>query len=185
MRFAEKPILPLPVQEGVRFAYIPGCPGYAVSNLGDVFSSRAHLRNHCWRKMKPRVNESGYLQVEIRREESPRRIGPLVHCLVLKAFVGPRPEGHECCHNDGNQRNNRLENLRWGTHQENSDDRVRHGNSCRGEKNPNAKLTAADVADIRRRRESGSTFTQLGRHFGVSRTTVRDICLRKWWLHVS
>lgn len=51
----------------------------------------------------------------------------LIHVLVLEAFVGPKPDGKECAHFDGNNRNNRLGNLRWATPKENSDDKTRHG----------------------------------------------------------
>jgi hypothetical protein len=51
----------------------------------------------------------------------------MVHQLVLEAFVGPRPRGMESCHNNGNQTDNRLVNLRWDTKSENNLDRVRHG----------------------------------------------------------
>ena len=51
----------------------------------------------------------------------------LVHVLVLEAFVGPRPDGMVCCHNDGDATNNRVENLRWDTYVENNKDLVRHG----------------------------------------------------------
>ncbi|MES5383891.1 NUMOD4 motif-containing HNH endonuclease [Mycolicibacterium conceptionense] len=47
--------------------------------------------------------------------------------LVLAAFVGPCPDGMECCHNDGDAGNNRLENLRWDTHSANVLDCVKHG----------------------------------------------------------
>ena len=50
-----------------------------------------------------------------------------VHRLVLEAFVGPRPEGMEGCHNDGNTQNNKLENLRWDTRKNNHADSVKHG----------------------------------------------------------
>lgn len=50
-----------------------------------------------------------------------------VHTLVLTAFVGPRPEGAEGCHNDGDPANNRVENLRWDTHTENMRDALRQG----------------------------------------------------------
>lgn len=50
-----------------------------------------------------------------------------VHDLVLKAFTGPRPEGAECCHNDGHGTNDVHTNLRWDTRSENTYDRVRHG----------------------------------------------------------
>lgn len=47
---------------------------------------------------------------------------------VLETFVGPCPEGMECCHFPERDRsNNRLDNLRWDTHHENVLDAVRHG----------------------------------------------------------
>lgn len=38
-----------------------------------------------------------------------------VHLYVLETFVGPRPEGMQACHGDGDPANNRLSNLRWDT----------------------------------------------------------------------
>lgn len=52
-----------------------------------------------------------------------------VHRLVLEAFVGPAPQGHECCHYNGNGSDNRLENLRWDTRSANHLDKVRHGHN--------------------------------------------------------
>lgn len=49
-----------------------------------------------------------------------------VHRLVLITFVGPCPDGMECRHLDGNPSNNRVDNLRWGTKIENSNDRWYH-----------------------------------------------------------
>lgn len=50
-----------------------------------------------------------------------------VHSLVAEAFLGPRPDGMEVCHNNGDGHDNRVENLRWDSHQENQRDLVRHG----------------------------------------------------------
>lgn len=50
-----------------------------------------------------------------------------VACLVLEAFVGLCPEGMECCHQDDDRSNNRLENLRWDTHANNVKDGYRNG----------------------------------------------------------
>lgn len=50
-----------------------------------------------------------------------------VHVLVLEAFVGPRPPGMECLHSNDVGTDNRLSNLRWGTHSENLNDLVRNG----------------------------------------------------------
>ena len=69
-------------------------------------------------------NKSGYLQVNllVHGIEFSRR----VHTLVLETFVGPKPDGMECCHYpDSNKENNNLNNLRWDTHSENAKDKYR------------------------------------------------------------
>ena len=50
-----------------------------------------------------------------------------VHSLVAETFIGPRPEGTEVCHNDGNPTNNHVGNLYYGTSSDNELDKVRHG----------------------------------------------------------
>ena len=49
---------------------------------------------------------------------------------------------------------------------------LRAANTPRGERHGQAKLTETDVREIRRRRAAGEEWTQLGRAFGVSRTTA-------------
>ncbi|MCG7607124.1 NUMOD4 motif-containing HNH endonuclease [Mycobacterium sp. CnD-18-1] len=50
-----------------------------------------------------------------------------VHHLVLEAFVGGRPEGMMCLHDNDIPTDNRLENLSWGTGSDNQYDSVRNG----------------------------------------------------------
>lgn len=50
-----------------------------------------------------------------------------VHSLVLEAFVGPRPTGHQSRHIDGNPAHNELTNLVYGTPKENAADKALHG----------------------------------------------------------
>jgi hypothetical protein len=45
----------------------------------------------------------------------------------MAAFVGPCPEGMEVCHNNGDPTDNRMENLRYGTHSSNEQDKLIHG----------------------------------------------------------
>jgi hypothetical protein len=110
---------------------IPGFPRYQVSNEGSVRSIKrvdhdgtVHYRPPLKWQVDPREDRPG-VSVQLRRKGKKFRVG--VGPAVLAAFVGPRPDGMECCHNDGNCLNNRLENLRWGTHADNMQDRLRHG----------------------------------------------------------
>lgn len=45
--------------------------------------------------------------------------------LVCEAFHGPRPDGYQCMHLDGNSANDRVDNLAWGTVYENSNEPIR------------------------------------------------------------
>jgi hypothetical protein len=120
-----------------RWAPIPGCEGhFEVSDLGRVRSMDRILESKNGRKVRHRgrllklaVSNSGYLY--LRLYIGGKGKAQFVHSLVLLAFVGPRPEGMECCHNNGDQLDNRLANLRWGTHGENVLDQERHGTNSK------------------------------------------------------
>lgn len=107
-----------------------------------------------------------------------------IHRLVLEAFVGPRPPGAITRHLDGNPSNNRPHNLAWGTHQENADDRVLHGRSCRGETHGNAKLTNRQAYEIRARHAAGEGPTVLAKEYGVALGTVEKIVYSESWTHL-
>lgn len=54
----------------------------------------------------------------------------LIHNVMLRAFVGDPPlPGLVACHRDGNPLNNVLENLYWGSSQDNANDMKKHGTS--------------------------------------------------------
>jgi hypothetical protein len=107
-----------------------------------------------------------------------------VHFLVLSAFVGPRPDGMDCCHNDGNPSNNHIVNLRYDTRSGNFKDKLIHGTHNRGENSPVKKLTEAQVHDIRRRAESGDSHENIATDFPISRRHVTDIINRIYWFHI-
>lgn len=105
---------------------VPGYEGlYQVSNLGRVKSVRRQRMNGiaglCWmpeRILRPGKNSDGYLNVALNRNDGGRSYA--INRLVLLAFVGPPKDKEECLHSpDHDKTNNRLDNLRWGTHAEN------------------------------------------------------------------
>lgn len=107
-----------------------------------------------------------------------------VHTLVLEAFAGPAPKGMECRHLDGKKLNNRLDNLRWGTHPENEADKDLHGSRFYGEDIAQAVLTEADVRYIRRAHSRGRKQYELARQFNVSKATICRAVNGKCWSHV-
>jgi hypothetical protein len=173
------------------FRPIEGFPSYRVSNLGRVQTcvvpgtSRTH--ENTWRDRRAYEVKKKYgkphLAVMLHREGKPHHF--LVHRLVLAAFVGPCPAGLQCLHRDGNPRNNRVDNLRWGTQRENSADAVRHGVMRRGSGHGVAKLDEERVAELKRMRREGKTIKSLAVVFRVSVGTVCNIVNGRAWKHVT
>src|SRR5258708_2234379 len=117
--------------------------------------------------LKRYIAKSGYPMVGLSRSNQEKN--RLVHHLVLEAFTGPRPEGHEARHGPGGKTDASLANLCWGTRLENvGPDRVRDGQDNRGERNGQAKLTWEAVHDIRRRVAAGEIQRSVARHYGVT-----------------
>lgn len=80
------------------------------------------------RVLKPRPTPTGYLRVGIARRDR------YIHHLVLEAFVGPCPDGMECCHNNGDRGDNRPSNLRWDTRLGNCQDIIAQGTHSQSQK---------------------------------------------------
>lgn len=114
----------VPNLPGEEWRPVVGWEGYyEVSNQGRVKSlpriteGGTHLHG---RLRQPAMQGRGnpYWQVHLMRDGVPwYRVA--VHRLVLESFVGPCPEGMEACHANGNGFDNRVENLRWDTHENN------------------------------------------------------------------
>jgi hypothetical protein len=49
-----------------------------------------------------------------------------VQRLVAWTFIGPQPKGMLVCHRNGNEHDNRVSNLYYGTPCDNAQDRERH-----------------------------------------------------------
>ena len=112
---------------------------YEVSDLGNVRSlDRVNAVKGRWGKVEQKhykgkrlangKAKNGYNMVSLNSKSK------YTHHLVLEAFIGPRPEGMEACHNNGKRDDNRLENLRWDTPSNNQMDRREHGTSNTGER---------------------------------------------------
>ena len=102
------------------------------------------------------------------------------HTLVMEAFVGKRPNGMECCHNDGNTLNNNLSNLRWDTPKSNHADKIKHGTSNSGERCNWAKLTKQQVISIR---NDDRLQRIIAEEYGVKQHTISRIKNGTRWIH--
>lgn len=133
---------------------------------------------------RPYVDDSGYYAVGLYGAGNSRT--KRIHVLMMCAFRGPRPEGRQINHIDGNKLNNWLSNLEWATASENTRHSFRLGlQSTQGEKNGRAKLTNAVVLEMRRVRvETGKTYKEIGTMFGMSGGSAWNVISGTKWGHV-
>lgn len=169
---------------------IPGYEGYyQASNLGRLKSLARYTQ--------PTVKGSRPLPERILRSNVPKgcryagaclqKLGVKkvisIHCLVLLAFVGPPPSKDMQCRHfpDPNPANNRLDNLQWGTREQNMADKLVHGTYKRSL----AKLTIEQVLKIREIHAMGRASLELmAEMFGVRKDTILSVILRNTWKNV-
>jgi hypothetical protein len=176
------------------WAPISGFPDYAVSDAGRVFIFQRTIMWSSSRRAKGFTRIMGghimkqgpaprYLCVKL--SEDRQRENRSVHSLVLSSFVGPRPDGMQARHLNGNHLDNRLSNLVWDTPTANQRDRLTHGTDNRGDKSPLAKLTSGNVRAIRKGLKVGESCASLSRQFGVALNTVHAIKTGRTWAHLD
>ncbi|KKM02613.1 hypothetical protein LCGC14_1782640 [marine sediment metagenome] len=160
---------------------IPGFPNYSVTKDGRVWSHRSKK----WLSLIK--NNRDYLQVNLCNRG--RRICA-IHRLVLETFVGPCPDNMECRHLNGNRQDNRLNNLKWGTHSENQQDAVGHKTHYTsgkyGEDHPVTKLSNQDRRLIIYQYSTGLfSHSELGRSYNTSRKTISRLVNGKLWPFIN
>jgi hypothetical protein len=182
--------------DGVVIRPVLDCPGYFADTEGNVYSQPDHPKRRrkkkrpkdflgdVWLiKLSPGHHPNGYLQVNLTRSDG-SRYTDMIHRIVMRTFVGPPPSGMEVCHEDNDKSNNRLSNLRYGTHASNQADMARHGASARGHKNYNTILTPEQVQDIRRDVLCGMLLRIVALKYRVCAGTVSAIMCGKVWSHL-
>jgi HNH endonuclease len=168
------------------FRTITGLIGYEFSDLGRIRSywsrdGSGRLLDR-YRYLKPTSSHRGrYLKVTLKQGD--RYTQRTVHSLIAEAFLGPPPEGKIVCHRDNDGTNNRLSNLRYDSPKGNAEDRSVHGTENRGSRNGKAKLTEADVMEIRRRLAAGDKQQAIADDYGVGQWTISWIKTGRYWTH--
>lgn len=148
---------------------------YKISNLGNV-KMTANNASRKERILKPLVTNRGYYRVALYKNKKPSFFS--IHRLVAKHFI-PNPENKkQVNHKDGDKSNNISTNLEWNTGRENKNHAITNKLYASGEKNGRAKLSQAQVDEIR-----NSTLNQykLAEKYNVSQGTISRIKTRKGW----
>lgn len=176
-------------EQGIELRPIPGIVGYAAGSDGNIYSFRAK-RSGRWRYSTgaARLSACWKCNRDKRRRVAICWRGQKTHqvsALVCAAFHGPRPEGADCSHLDGNRRNDRPANLAWETRAENEARKKEHGTVARGRRNGAAKLQDEQVREIRRLHRMGMSQSELARLFGIARSTTQSLLKGETWGHVA
>ncbi len=130
------------------------------------------------------TRRDGYCYIDLRRERKSANFA--VARLVLSVFKRPPREGEVAMHKDDTPANNVLSNLRWGTVQDNTDDRTTKGRGAIGIKNGGGgKLSERDVRKIAKRLKQDYTKVAIAKEFNVSDTLIRMISTGRIWSHVT
>lgn len=154
---------------------------YQVSDLGRVksldkkaFDSIGRERLYKGQMLK-QTTQKGRKRKVVYLSTNGKQKAKNVHTLVMQAFVGAPPENMEVCHNDGDEGNNRLSNLRYDTKRNNQIDIYRYG--C---KPSSGKLSPEQVLEIRELLSDGVCYQkEIALMYEVSQQTISDISTGK------
>lgn len=154
---------------------IPGYEGmYQVSDLGRVRSvdrpvrcisgGMETTRTARGKILKPSALPTGHLTIHLGRRKT-----TTVHIVVAAAFIGPRPDGNDVAHLNGDPTDNRPSNLSYTTRTENNRHVVGHGRR---------PLSVEQVNYIRQRTKDGVTTElreELAKELGTNRRHISKV----------
>lgn len=148
----------------------------------DRFWSKVSRGNGCWEWAANR-QVAGYGQFTIRDG-----VPTVAHRVSFALTYGPIPPGGVVCHTCDNPPCVRPDHLFLGTQADNAADmfaKGRQGIRHHGEAKPSARLTEAEVREIRAAPAHFGVLRELSRQYGVSNTTIRKIRTGEKWSHVA
>ena len=159
---------------------IPEFEDYFASDDGEILSLAKS-------RSKPRIlnqvtSSDGHKYVFLYKNKKQTKM--FVHRAVLMAWVGMPGPDEEGRHLNDKPGENNLENLAWGTRQENVDDKRRNGGIPIGERSGTHKLTEKQVLEIKKL-YGKQPLRVIAAKFGVSHTAIRRAALGIKWAHLE
>ena len=128
------------------------------------------------------TNSAGYLQVRLQQSngDAPNFY---VHRLIgLLKYGRELADGEESRHLDGDNRNNRIENIEFGTTKDNANDRILHGTSGIRYTEEQVRMVRAFgplVGDTAKKRRHGISKAKIMKRAGVNSGAIGPIAERK------
>ena len=161
---------------------VPGFEGiYEVSDHGNIRSidrvvsyKDGRTRRFKGKLLAPRVNEDGYLQVQLSVKDKPKTVK--IHRIVAEVFI-QNPDGlPEVNHRDEDKTNNAASNLEWCSHGYNSRYGTRGARISKKHGKP-VEVYAPGDAQASLRFDS---ISQAAEYFGVTGESVRQAIKYGW-----
>jgi len=172
---------------GGKFRLDNATPEEKFERLKKSFEKNVIRKEGCW-DWKGSIAKGGYPVMTCRKQIGPDR-GHRASWVIHKGAI---PEGMYVCHTCDNPICTNPEHLWIGTHKENNDDKVRKCRQSklpppykRGSENGSAKLSDYQVKEIKKLIEKGLTSRDIGKQYGVSKTTILRIKRGENWKHIE
>lgn len=134
---------------------------------------RAPSDFQCW-EWQGRSNRAGY----------GRFVGKMAHRFAYTFFNGPIPEGLIVRHRCDNPKCCNPAHLEVGTHQDNSDDKVKRGRASVGAKHGRTRLTLDQAIYIRTNPDK-KTLAVLAKEFGIAESTASYVRSGRSWKYAT
>lgn len=152
----------------------------ADEKFADRFWSKVDPTGDCW-LWTAYTKPDGYGQFTVRKGKFYN-----AHAVSYALTAGPVPPGMVVCHRCDNPPCVNPDHLFLGTHRDNMHDMSAKGRAVhsRGEQQHNARLSEADVREIKSFPERRGLRAELARRYGVSHTTITKIRSGLKWVHV-
>ena len=149
---------------------------YQVSNLGKVKSLKFGKEKY----LSITKSSIGYLNTKLQLNKKNKSF--LVHRLVAETFI--KNEFNKPCvnHINGIKTDNRIENLEWCTHKENTEHSLKNDLRKTGCNHKQSKLSLKDIEYIRKNykyRDEEFSGKKLSEKFNVSHTCISQIIKNK------
>jgi hypothetical protein len=151
---------------------IKEAPGYLLSDQGRVRGKRGTI-------LKPSVTGNGYAKMCLCIDGVIKAFS--LHQLVLKTFGPEQPPNTTCDHINRIRTDNRIENLRWATKEE----QTANSKCVKGSQNAFHKLVEEDIVKIRKLLGEGIPQRQIAARFDISQPTIAKINNNIIWTHVK
>ena len=162
---------------------------YEVSNFGNIkrlTKEIVRIQGNYIKKdkiLKNTMLSDGYLSVSIFNKDG-KQVQHKVHRLVAEAFITNTENYPIVLHLDNDKTNNTVNNLKWGTHKQNTQQALSDGLMKKGDNHPSSKLTEKQVYSIKEELADGGNHRIIAEKYNVAKNTISSINQGLSWKHV-